>query len=269
MNMTGISDHKRQVQTQFGDTAANYVTSPGHARGDDLADLAAWAAPLGGADRRALDTATGGGHTARAIAAHYGQVIASDLTYQMLATAADFIRSQGVANVRYSCADAEQLPFKDGAFDLVTCRIAPHHFDDVTRFVREVARVLQPGGHFLLIDNLAPDDPDLGAFLNRVEALRDPTHVRVLSQTEWRDLVTNAGLIVEDTLIHPKTHPFTSWLDRANVPASQRPVVEAALRDASPAARAAFTITSDNVGQITSYSAHSLLLKARKVMSDE
>src|SRR5690349_12610284 len=79
--MSDSNDHKRQVQTQFGDTAANYVTSPGHARGDDLADLAAWAAPLGGDDRLALDIATGGGHTARAIAAHYGRVVASDLTY--------------------------------------------------------------------------------------------------------------------------------------------------------------------------------------------
>ena len=262
--MSGSNDHKRQVQTQFGDTAANYVTSPGHARGDDLADLAAWAAPLGGGDRLALDIATGGGHTARAIAAHYGRVVASDLTHQMLTTAAAFIRGQSVTNVSYSCADAEQLPFKDDSFDLVTCRIAPHHFDDVRRFVYEVARVLRPGGYFLLIDNLAPDDPDLGAFLNHVEALRDPTHVRVLSQAEWRDLVTGAGLIVEDTLVHPKTHPFASWLDRANVPASQRPVVEAAFRDAPPAAHVAFTITSDGAGRITSYSTHRLLLTARK-----
>jgi ubiquinone/menaquinone biosynthesis C-methylase UbiE len=262
--MSDSNDHKREVQTQFGDTAANYVTSPGHARGDDLADLAAWAAPLGGDDRLALDIATGGGHTARAIAAHYGRVVASDLTYQMLTTAAAFIGGQGVTNVSYSCADAEQLSFKDGSFDLVTCRIAPHHFDDVRRFVHEVARVLRPGGYFLLIDNLAPDDSGLGAFLNHVEALRDPTHVRVLSQIEWCELVTSAGLVVEDTLVHPKTHPFTSWLDRANVPAGQRPVVEAAFRDAPPAARVAFTITSDSAGQITSYSTHSLLLKARK-----
>jgi ubiquinone/menaquinone biosynthesis C-methylase UbiE len=149
--------HRRRVREQFGATAEDYVASRTHAAGDDLAQLVAWAE--GGPAKRALDVATGGGHTALALAPHYGRVVASDLTPRMLATARAFIRARGGANVAPACADAEALPFRDAAFDAVTCRIAPHHFGDPARFVREAARVLRPGGLFLLEDSVVPDDP--------------------------------------------------------------------------------------------------------------
>src|SRR5690606_39820909 len=75
---------------------------------------------------------------------------------------------------------AEDLPFADGSFDLVTCRIAPHHFADVQRAVHEVARVLRPGGLFLLIDSVAPEDPELDEFLNE----RSEEHTSELQSRE-------------------------------------------------------------------------------------
>src|SRR6266545_7095190 len=141
---------KRLVQDQFGATAQSYVTSQSHAHGDDLQRMIELARPRG--DERMLDIATGGGHTALAFAPHVREVVASDLTPRMLAAAEAFIRGQGVTNVLFEPADAEELPFADASFDIVTARIAPHHFPNPRRFVHQAVRVLRPGGLFLLDD---------------------------------------------------------------------------------------------------------------------
>jgi SAM-dependent methyltransferase len=259
---TDTTTHKARVQDQFGASAADYVASAGHAEGDDLAQLVAWAE--GGPDRVALDVATGGGHTALALAARYGRVVASDLTERMLAAAAGFIRGRGVGNVEFRQADAEALPFGDAEFDAVSCRIAPHHFPDPARFVAEVARVLRPGGLFLLEDSVVPEDPALDAFINRAEAIRDHTHVRSLSEAAWRGLLEGAGLRVEATAIHPKPHPFDDWVGRSRTSAEDRAALTALFRDASPAARAAFAIVCDDAGEVVVFTDEKILLKGRK-----
>ena len=255
-------EHKARVQAQFGGSASGYVDSATHATGDDLGQIVVWAE--GGADRIALDVATGGGHTALALAPLFGQVIASDLTVDMLRSAERFIRGQGVTTVSFRQADAEALPFDDAAFDLVTCRIAPHHFPHVGRFVAEVARVLKPGGCFILEDSIAPEDPAFAAFLNEVEIARDPTHVRSLRLSEWRRLVVDNCLTIEAERMYPKAHPFEEWLNLARVPADTRPRITTYFRDATPAARVAFNITVDSEGRITSYTDEKVVLKARR-----
>jgi SAM-dependent methyltransferase len=259
---TDTTTHKARVQDQFGASAAAYVASAGHAAGEDLAQLVAWAE--GGEERIALDVATGGGHTALALAAHYGRVGASDLTAPMLAAAESFIRGKGVANVEFRLADAEALPFADAAFDAVSCRIAPHHFPDPGRFVAEVARVLKPGGLFLLEDSVVPADPALDASINRAEAIRDHTHVRSLSEAAWRGLLTVAGLRVEVSAIHPKPHPFNDWAGRSQTSDADRATLMAHFREASPAARAAFAIVCDDAGEVVTFTDEKILFKARK-----
>jgi SAM-dependent methyltransferase len=257
-----ITTNKARVREQFGASAAAYVASPGHAAGEDLAQLVAWAE--GGPDRVALDVATGGGHTALALAAHYGRVVATDLTEPMLVAAESFIRAQGIANVAFRVADAEALPFADATFDAVSCRIAPHHFPEPARFVAEAARVLKPGGLFLLEDSVVPEDPALDAFINRVEALRDHTHARTLSATAWRDLLTASGLRIEAETLHRKPHPFDDWLARSRTSDADRATLTALFRDASPVARATLDITFDAADRVLSFTDDKLLLKARK-----
>ncbi len=146
---------KSLVQQQFGAHAAAYATSTVHAKGASLARLVDLVRPE--KHWRALDIATGAGHTAAAFAPHIAHVIASDITAEMLAEARKLATSKGFANMETATADAQALPFPDAQFDLVTSRIAPHHFPDVGAFVREVHRVLRPGGTFALVDNIAPD----------------------------------------------------------------------------------------------------------------
>jgi ubiquinone/menaquinone biosynthesis C-methylase UbiE len=117
------NDSKKLSKERFGEFAAGYVTSKTHAKGSDLDRLIDIAQPR--ADWHALDIATGGGHTALKFAPHVARVVASDITPQMLEKAREFIQGQGVVNVTFKEADAENLPFEEAQFDLVTCRIAP------------------------------------------------------------------------------------------------------------------------------------------------
>jgi ubiquinone/menaquinone biosynthesis C-methylase UbiE len=142
-----IPSQKAQVQAQFGPSARDYVTSAGHAGGDDLERLVAWGRKRGAA--RVLDVATGGGHAALAFSAFTASVVSTDLTLPMLEAARDFIREKGAANVRFLASDVESLPFRDASFGVVTCRLAAHHFPAILPAMKEMARVLRPGGSIL------------------------------------------------------------------------------------------------------------------------
>ena len=110
------------MQTQFGSSAGAYVTSAGHAGGDDLQTLLGWGRARHA--RHVLDVATGGGHTALAFASLGARVVAVDLTEPMLHAARDFLRDRGAADVAFVAGDVEALPFREGRFEIVTCRIA-------------------------------------------------------------------------------------------------------------------------------------------------
>lgn len=222
---------KDLAQRQFAGSAQRFVESRLHREGDDLLRLVALAELRG--DERVLDVATGGGHTALAFSRRAREVVASDLTPRMLEVAAAFLREQGAHNVRTERADAEALPFADGSFDVVTARIAPHHFPRPERFVREAARVLVPGGRFLLDDNMAPEDDELDAFMHRFEKWRDPSHVRAWRLSEWRALCAAAGLVVTHAEpLAKKTYDFAEWTQRMRLPESEREALAAWLLSA-------------------------------------
>ena len=211
--MPAGDDVKRHAQARFAQFAQHYVTSASHAKGADLGRLLELAQPQ--PNQRMLDIATGGGHTTLKFAPHVGQVIALDLTPPMLATARDFVLGQGGSNITFAAGDAENLPFARDSFDLVTCRIAPHHFPDCFRFVQECARVLSPDGRLLVEDHLAPDDERAARYVNALERLRDPSHQRIYADYEWRGMFLDAGLAVEhtETLVKPDTK-LVPWAER-------------------------------------------------------
>ena len=141
--MTAV-DKKAQVQEFFGAHARAYTVSTVHARGASLERLVAQVAPKG--HELVLDVATGTGHNALSLAPHVRQVIGLDLTAAMLTEACSLADKRGIDNVRFCRGDSERLPFASQSFDVVTCRVALHHFPDVASAVREMARVCQAGG---------------------------------------------------------------------------------------------------------------------------
>jgi ubiquinone/menaquinone biosynthesis C-methylase UbiE len=249
----------RRVQAQFGASAHAYVTSPRHAAGEDLDRLLAW-----GAARRAdrvLDVATGGGHTALAFASIASRVVACDLTEAMLAAARAHVRSRGGANIEFVAGDAGALPFRDESFDVVTCRTAAHHFSDVAAAVRQIHRVLRPGGSLLLQDILGHDDADASRFILEVERRRDPSHVRSYRAAEWKAFLRAAGLTVMDDAIIWKLREWHEWTGRMRMTPEARHDLEDFVRRAPERCRTAFEfrLTPDAV---ISFNDRQILIRA-------
>lgn len=211
------------VQRQFGAQAAAYAASDVHAKGESLARMVELVAPQ--SHWHVLDVATGAGHTALAFAPHVSKVVAADITEEMLAQAARLAGERGFANVETAEADAQSLPFDDASFDLVTCRLAAHHFPDCRAFVRDARRVLRPGGLLALDDNIAPDADILpevpadavaaaAADYNAFEALRDPSHARALALNEWIAHFAEQGLDVLHAECATKAMDFQHFAQR-------------------------------------------------------
>jgi SAM-dependent methyltransferase len=172
----------------WSERAALYRESAAHREGPDLDLLVDWAE--GGS---ALDVATGGGHVARRLREAGLDVVSCDRAPGM--------RPDVVG-------PDEELPFAEDSFDVVTCRIAAHHFGDIRAAMSELARVSRD--LVLVVDNLYG-----GERAEEVERLRDPTHVRNYSEAEWRSLFAGAGLTVEDVRLIERRIELEPWLERA------------------------------------------------------
>ena len=142
--------------------------------------------------RTALDVATGGGHVARRLREAGIDVITCDSAPGM--------------HPDVVCG-AESLPFADQSFDLVACRTAAHHFSDVGKAVAEMARVARDS--LVIVDTVFMSDE-----VEAAEKLRDPSHVRNLTDAEWRGLVADTGLAVDDVRFFAHTFDFDAWLTR-------------------------------------------------------
>jgi ubiquinone/menaquinone biosynthesis C-methylase UbiE len=237
-----------------------YATSE-HRGGTDLDALVAVAAGTG--TETALDIATGAGHTAVALAPHVARVVATDRSEAMLAQTNALAAERDAANVETKWADAHELPFPDATFDIVTCRIAPHHFDDLDRSLAEVARVLKPGGRYVLEDSVAPDNADAATFLHEVEVARDSTHLRTLTAGQWVAALERAGLSVEHSEFFRKRRGFESWLARGDCDEAGADAVRARFGTASTAAIDALAIERED-GKAVAFTDDKILLLARR-----
>lgn len=220
---------KTAVQEQFGKTAAHYLTSKPHAAGKSLERLVALTSPQ--KNWHALDVATGGGHVAYTFAPHVARMWATDITQEMLDMVKGEATKRGLANIRTAYAKAEALPFEDESFDLVTCRIAPHHFDSIPEFLTEVHRVLKPGALFALVDNVVPPG-SVGDYVNAFERLRDPSHLRAWTIDEWRNALGGAGFRTTHEEQIYKTMEFNSWAARYD--ATMQALLRAMLTQVTP-----------------------------------
>jgi len=225
-----VSDElKAKAQAQFGASADAYATSSIHARGESLALLVELVKPQVG--WRALDVGAGAGHTALSFAPYVAHVIASDLTRQMLDKTAELAAERGLANVETRIADAESLPFDDGSFDLVTCRLAFHHFPNSRQAISEFARVLKPGGVLGFTDNIVVPDEAAAGYYNAYEKLRDPSHHWVYPLARLRAMFEDAGLRVMDAHRLSKEFELHAWADRQHVSGEDKEKLLAMMRD--------------------------------------
>lgn len=249
--------HAQVVQVQFGEQANAYLTSAVHAQGVEFAELQA--ALAGQGDARVLDLGCGAGHVSFHVAPLVGEVVAYDLSEQMLAVVAQAASERGLVNVRTECGAAEHLPFADETFDFVFSRYSAHHWSDVGQALREVRRVLKPGGVAAFIDVIAPGTPLLDTHLQAVELLRDTSHVRDYSAAEWLRLVGDAGLHVQRHACQRLRLEFGSWVERMRTPDVFRAAIRALQGAVGAEVRDYFEIAADG-----SFSTDVLVLWAEK-----
>jgi SAM-dependent methyltransferase len=257
-----VDDRRSEIEARFGASARAYAVSPGHRGGYDL-DRMVELAELRG-DERVLDIATGAGHTAIAFAKNIptGNVIAYDMADGMLAMARTLASEAGLGNVTTQQGSAELLPFDEASFDVVTCRIAPHHFTDIAAATHEVARVLKPGGIYLVEDSLAPDDPHEAEWVHEAESVRDPTHVRSLTRDGWIHMCEGAGLRVEQDEIIAKRHDFAAWVDRGGCDEEGKRHVWHMFSD--PPAHGRRFVEFDAEGSVAAFLDAKILIRARR-----
>lgn len=228
----------KNVIKQFGEHADEYYHSRYHSQGSDLNKLVELASPQ--RDQIALDLATGAGHTAFAIARRAGRVIASDITVQMIERARKAADDGNIRNVDFLLCDAHAIPYSDESLDIVTCRAAPHHFKDVPLAVKEAFRVVRSGGRMVIIDGAAPEDQGLHEFLDRLEIIRDPSHNRRLSLSEWNAAFENAGFELENSYLEDDIYDFDDWVTRAGVKYDVHKRLEDMIINATPEQHAYF-----------------------------
>ncbi|MCE2393356.1 methyltransferase domain-containing protein [Candidatus Poribacteria bacterium] len=190
------------VRQQFSQHAKYYAQSKVHSEGETLGVLVDFAEPNGA--EKALDIATGTGFTAFAFAPKVAHVIATDLTPAMLDQAKTLADERGLKNIDFQVASAEALPFE-----------AAHHFQDVPQFLLETYRVLCPGGLFCMVDSVCPESERLIEWQNRVEKLRDHSHVWGYPPSQWQNMIEETGFTIEKEVhTHNALQPFSWWADR-------------------------------------------------------
>lgn len=256
-----MNDVKKDIQQQFGRAAAAYASSEVHAKGEALAVLLELTQPR--PDWRVLDIGTGGGHTALAFAPHVAEVIATDLTPEMLRVTQALARERGLTNLAVKLADAEALPFDDGRFELVTCRLALHHFPDPRQALAEMVRVVRPGGLVALADNVVPPHREDGAFINAYDKLRDPSHYWCYPIPRLAAMFAQVGLAVENTRELTKEIDFEPWAARQHVSAENRTRLKKMLLQAPPGVKAYLTPRQD--GDKIYFTLHEAVIVGRKV----
>jgi SAM-dependent methyltransferase len=189
--MTGAS-HQGLILDQFTRQATLFSTAAPITNADALRMIVEAARP--GPDDTVLDVACGGGIVVCAFAPHVHRATGIDVTPAMLDEAQRLAVEKGLANVEWQLGDVNSLPFEDGSFTIVVTRFSVHHFPDPAAVLREMARVCAPGGRLVVIDMYASQDPTKAAEFNRLERLRDPSHVRSLTLAELKGVFGEAGL---------------------------------------------------------------------------
>lgn len=235
--------HDAVVTAQFGPRAGFYLTSAVHAAGVDLDALVALIGDR--PEATLLDLGCGGGHVAYLLAPRLRHVTAVDLSDAMLATVTAEAARRGLENLDTRLASVERLPFADAGFDIVVSRYSAHHWHDVAAGLREARRVLKPGGLAVFIDVVAPEAPLLDTWLQSLELLRDPSHVRNYGIHAWERLLREAGIAPGAVSRFRLPLEFSAWIRRMATPPIHTEAIRSLQAAAAAEVREHFEIQAD------------------------
>jgi len=239
-----VRSHDQSVVAQFDPKAEAYFASAVHSAGPDL-QRAGHLVHQSGLDGTMLDVGCGAGHLSFTLARHFQRVVAIDLSTAMLATVRAAAAQRDLPQIEVQQASAQALPFPDGHFDLVSSRYSAHHWHDVRAALREMRRVTRPGGLLLLIDIIGDESPLIDTHLQAIELLRDPSHVRDHSSSQWRAMLSEAGFDLHHEASWPTRLEFGSWIARMRTPPDVVEVIRTLLVNAAAEVRAGLAVEPD------------------------
>lgn len=214
------SNHNQLIDSQFGSQANTYLKSSVHSQGPEFEVLEAILQQEAHSTStlNVLDLGCGAGHISFCAAQHASSVIAYDLSQQMLTTVEQAATDKGLTNIKTVRGEAESLPLANNSFDMVISRFSAHHWMDVARALSEARRVLKPTGQLIMIDIMAPPVALLDSFLQTIEMLRDTSHVRDYSASDWLAMMGQAKLSTVSVITHKLTLDFKDWIARMQTP---------------------------------------------------
>ena len=215
-------DHLQRVQQEFTRQASQFASAAAVTHRDLVRRFVAAVPADAGA--RVLDVACGPGIITAALAPVVREVVALDVTPEMLAKARQRCAEAGVANVSFREGSATALPFPDASFDTVVTRLSIHHFEAPRGPVAEMARVLKPGGTLVVADVVSSELAEESELHNAIEILRDPSHVRMLPASELGALIEGAGLTIEHQATWDESREFEEWVRIVDDPQRVAPV---------------------------------------------
>lgn len=237
--------HLQTNLAQYNKQAQAYLDSPVHAAGPDLARAQAFVAKSTAGQASALDVGCGAGHLSFALAPHVARVVALDPSPEMLSAVAKAATRRGLPQIETTTGTAEELPFPDGSFDLVGTRYSAHHWTNLDAALKEMRRVIKPGGRLLLIDVQGEEDALVDSHLQTMELLRDRSHVRNRSVSQWNSLLANAGFADVTHEAWPTHIDFTTWVARMRTPPSRMAMIRELQNDAPQEVQEALAIEGD------------------------
>jgi ubiquinone/menaquinone biosynthesis C-methylase UbiE len=217
--MTVRTQHDEVVRREFTRQATDYAASTTISDGGRIDRLVEAVRPS--PDARVVEIATGPGYVAMGFAAVCREVVGVDVTDAMLAIARQTAAERGLTNIRFEAGNAAALAFEDGAFDVVLCRYAFHHFEQPERVLAEMVRVCRPGGTVAVEDAIVSEHPDRAAYQNRFENLCDPSHTRALPLSALIGAFAAYGLEVERVATSHMTLEVEQWMAVAKTPADR------------------------------------------------
>lgn len=238
--------HRDTVHSQFDPQANAYLQSAVHAAGPDLVrarEIVGHA--VSATSATLLDVGCGAGHLSFALAPAVHAVTAVDPSPGMLATVAQAAADRGLDNVATRQASAEQLPFDDGTFDIVSTRYSAHHWLDLPRALKEMRRVAKPAGHVLIIDLEGDENALVDTHLQAIELLRDLSHIRDRSPSEWGRLLADAGFAGVEYESWPTRLVFQPWVTRMRTAPERVAMIRAIQQECPQEVRAALSIEED------------------------
>ncbi|MFM2484947.1 class I SAM-dependent methyltransferase [Celerinatantimonas yamalensis] len=239
MNQT---THEQLLQAQFSPQANAYLHSEVHAKGDDLQLVRQLVGEQPQA--RVLDMGCGGGHVSFQLAEQVKEIVAFDLSNAMLQVVRTEAQKRCLTNLQTCQGNVASLPFADDHFDVVITRYSAHHWTQWSTALSEMRRVLKPSGQVMIIDVISSDEPLLDSWLQTIETIRDPSHVRDFTLSQWLQALTQQGFKLQSCQQFPLFLEFQSWIERMQPPAEHVATIRSLIQKAPNSVRDFYEINA-------------------------